>query len=64
MIKAITGHLSDASVAPYVRGVDQRRLATEAMKRLIASRPRGEHNLAENGQQEILPGPNRGKLLK
>jgi integrase len=57
MIKAITGHRSDASVAPYVRGVDQRRLATEAMKRLIASRSRGEHNADERGPAPDLARP-------
>jgi integrase len=33
-IKAITGHRSDASLAPYVRAADQRRLAQQAMAKL------------------------------
>ena len=34
-IKAITGHRSDASLAPYTRSADQVRLARQAMARLV-----------------------------
>jgi integrase len=37
-IKAITGHRTDASLAPYVRRADQRRLAQQAMAKLIETR--------------------------
>jgi len=37
-IKAVTGHRSDASLAPYVRAADQRRLAQQAMAKLIEQR--------------------------
>jgi integrase len=57
MIKAITGHRSDSALAPYTKAADQRRLATAAMKRLIASSPR-EHNADKSGP---TPNPVRPK---
>jgi integrase len=39
-IKAITGHRSDAALAPYVRAADQRRLAQQAMTKLIEGEAR------------------------
>jgi integrase len=39
-IKAITGHRSDASLAPYTRAADQRRLAQQAMAKLIEGEAR------------------------
>lgn len=61
MIKAITGHRSDSALAPYIRAADQRRLAMEAMKRLIASSPRagGEHMADKLGPASDLAGPKR-----
>jgi integrase len=54
MIKAILGHRSDSALAPYVRAADQRRLATEAMRRLIASK---EHNADKSGPPKQKGGP-------
>jgi integrase len=61
MIKAITGHRSDSALAPYVRAADQRRLATEAMKRLIASK---EQSADKSGPPKKSVGQKPGKLLK
>jgi integrase len=54
-IKAFTGHRSDASLAPYIRAANQRRLAGQAMKKLIETN--GEQKVV---QHPILAGPKRG----
>jgi integrase len=61
MIKAITGHRSDSALAPYVRAADQRKLATEAMRRLIASK---EQSADKSGPPRTSVGQKPGKLLK
>jgi integrase len=57
-IKAITGHRSDASLAPYVRAADQKRLARQAMAKLIEG---GGEARTEMVQQPIHAGPKEGK---
>ena len=41
-IKAVTGHKSDASLAPYTKGADQQRLARQAMAQLQDKTGSGE----------------------
>jgi integrase len=53
--KAITGHRSDASLAPYTRAADQRRLAGQAMKMLVETKR--EQKMV---QHLIHAGPKRG----
>jgi integrase len=55
-IKAITGHRSDSSLAPYVRAADQKRLARQAMAKLIEGEAR-----TEVVPQPIPVGPKGGK---
>ena len=52
-IKAITGHRSDASLAPYTRAADQQRLARQALEMQIKAR-------SEVVQHPIHAGPKRG----
>jgi integrase len=52
-IKAITGHRSDASLAPYTRAADQQRLARQAITMQIKAG-------SELVQQPIHAGPKRG----
>ncbi|WP_316203360.1 tyrosine-type recombinase/integrase [Bradyrhizobium sp. SZCCHNS3051] len=54
-IKAITGHRSDASLAPYTRAADQVRLARQAMARLVETD--SEQKVV---QHPIHAGPKRG----
>jgi hypothetical protein len=67
MIKSITGHSSDASLAPYVRAADQRRLAQQAMAKLIdfskteKSKQEGEAR-TRKVQQSIHAVPKQGKV--